>query len=134
MGYFDSLLLGYWGEEHKDPWLVLTDLAPECADACWYGLRAWIEQGFKRSKRGGWQWQHTRMDDPVPMGMQRVFRNQARIANVAAQFLAQSFLDGRRQTERLGMPRCVEYRRLDGIQQMGMTVQTIDDNDAGSGE
>lgn len=57
-------LLGYWGEEHKDPWLVLTDLAPECADACWYGLRAWIEQSFKRSKRGGWQWQHTRMDDP----------------------------------------------------------------------
>jgi hypothetical protein len=58
-------LLGYWGEEHQDPWLVLTDLAPECADACWYGLRAWIEQGFKHSKRGGWQWQHTRMDDPA---------------------------------------------------------------------
>jgi len=61
----DCTLLGYWGEGHKDPWLVLTDLAPECADACWYGLRAWIEQGFKRSKRGGWQWQHTRMDDPA---------------------------------------------------------------------
>ena len=58
-------LLGYWGEAHKDPWLVLTDLAPECADACWYGLRAWIEQGFKHSKRSGWQWQHTRMADPV---------------------------------------------------------------------
>jgi hypothetical protein len=58
-------LLGYWGEEHQDPWLVLTDLAPECADACWYGLRAWIEQGFKYSKRSGWQWQHTRMDDPA---------------------------------------------------------------------
>lgn len=58
-------LLGYWGEAHQDPWLVLTDLAPECADACWYGLRAWIEQGFKHSKRGGWQWQHTRMDDPA---------------------------------------------------------------------
>jgi hypothetical protein len=43
----------------------LTDLAPECADACWYGLRAWIEQGFKHSKRSGWQWQHTRMDDPA---------------------------------------------------------------------
>ena len=61
----DCTLLGYWGEEHKDPWLVLTDLAPECADACWYGLRSWIEQGFKRSKRGGWQWQYTRMDDPA---------------------------------------------------------------------
>lgn len=58
-------LLGYWGEEYQDPWLVLTDLAPECADACWYGLRAWIEQGFKCSKRSGWQWQHTRMNDPA---------------------------------------------------------------------
>ncbi len=60
----DCTLLGYWGEEHQDPWLVLTDLAPECADSCWYGLRAWIEQGFKHTKRSGWQWQHTRMYDP----------------------------------------------------------------------
>jgi len=60
----DCTLLGYWGEGHKDPWLVLTDLPPKAADACWYGLRAWIEQGFKRAKRGGWQWQYTRMDDP----------------------------------------------------------------------
>jgi|GEM_PF-6692700 len=26
---------------------------------------AWCEQGFKRLKRGGWQWQHTRMTDPA---------------------------------------------------------------------
>jgi hypothetical protein len=55
----------YWDETYQDPWLVLTDLAPECADACWYGLRAWIEQGFKRIKSGGWQWQYTRMEDPA---------------------------------------------------------------------
>jgi hypothetical protein len=58
-------LLGQWGEGHQAPWLLLTDLAPDCANACWYGLRAWIEQGFKHSKRSGWQWQHTRMDDPA---------------------------------------------------------------------
>jgi hypothetical protein len=28
------------------------------------GVRAWIEQGFKLTKRGGWQWQRTRMTDP----------------------------------------------------------------------
>jgi hypothetical protein len=56
-------LLGCWSEGHQDPWLILTDLPPECADACWYGLRTWIERGFKYSKRSGWQWQHTRMDD-----------------------------------------------------------------------
>ena len=32
--------------------------------ACWYGLRAWIEAGFKLTKRGGWQWQRTKMEDP----------------------------------------------------------------------
>jgi hypothetical protein len=48
----------------KDVWLILTDLPPEASDAGWYGLRAWIEQGFKVTKRGGWQWQRTRMTDP----------------------------------------------------------------------
>jgi hypothetical protein len=57
-------LLGWWGPGYKEPWLILSDLAPEQGDACWYGLRSWIEQGFKDSKRGGWQWQHTRMEDP----------------------------------------------------------------------
>jgi hypothetical protein len=57
-------LLGYWGEGHADPWLILTDLDPAAADACWYGLRAWIERGFKHTKSGGWQWQYTRMTDP----------------------------------------------------------------------
>lgn len=58
-------LLAFWGEGHKEAWVVLSDLAPESSDACWYGLRAWIEQGFKQSKRGGWQWQNTRMTDPA---------------------------------------------------------------------
>ncbi len=57
-------LLAYWEEGCKEPWLILTDLAPEAADAGWYGLRAWIEQGFKITKRAGWQWQRTRMTDP----------------------------------------------------------------------
>jgi hypothetical protein len=58
-------LLAYWGEGYQDPWLILTDLPPDSAEACWYALRAWIERGFKYSKRSGWQWQHTRMDDPA---------------------------------------------------------------------
>ena len=58
-------LLAYWEAGCKEPWLILTDLPPEAADAGWYGLRAWIEQGFKLTKRGGWQWQRTRMTDPA---------------------------------------------------------------------
>jgi hypothetical protein len=58
-------LLACWEAGYAEPWLVLTDLPPQAADVCWYGLRAWIEQGFKRIKRGGWQWQYTRMEDPA---------------------------------------------------------------------
>jgi DDE family transposase len=56
-------LLARWDEGYADPWLVLTDLPPEEAEVCWYGLRAWIEQGFKRLKSGGWDWQNTHMTD-----------------------------------------------------------------------
>ena len=61
----ECTLLAYWGEGHAEPWLILTDLAPMSGEARWYGLRTWIEQGFKDSQRGGWQWQHTRMTDPA---------------------------------------------------------------------
>jgi Transposase DDE domain len=64
-GRLECTLLAWWGEGHDEPWLVLTDLPPEAGEVCWYGLRAGIEQGFKRIKRGGWQWQYTRMDDPA---------------------------------------------------------------------
>jgi len=57
-------LLARWEAGYADPWLLLTDLAPSAGEACWYGLRAWIEQGFKITKRGGWQWHRTRMTDP----------------------------------------------------------------------
>ena len=61
-------LLGWWGPGYKEPWLMLSDLDPQQGDPFWYGMRSWIEQGFKDSKRGGWQWQHTRMEDPQRAG------------------------------------------------------------------
>lgn len=64
-GQLSCTLLAYWGEDHAEPWLVVTDLPPEATQVCWYGLRAWIEQGFKRIKRAGWQWQYTRMENPA---------------------------------------------------------------------
>ena len=60
----ECTLLACWHPRCKDPWLILTDYAPEEADACWYRLRCWIEQGFKVLKSGGWQWQDTHMTDP----------------------------------------------------------------------
>jgi hypothetical protein len=56
-------LLVQWEEGFKEPWFVLTDLHPNQALPCWYGLRSWIECGFKHIKSAGWQWQYTRMVD-----------------------------------------------------------------------
>jgi len=58
-------LVAWWGEGHEEAWFLLTDLPATGCQATWYGLRAWCEQGFKCLKRGGWQWQHTRMTDPA---------------------------------------------------------------------
>jgi hypothetical protein len=62
--HLDCTLLARWEAPHADPWLILTDLPTDACSACWYGLRIWIERGFKSVKRGGWQWQSTRMTDP----------------------------------------------------------------------
>ena len=58
-------LLACWEPGPADRWLLMTDLPPAASSAAWYGLRAWIEQGFKLTKRGGWQWQRTRMTHPA---------------------------------------------------------------------
>jgi hypothetical protein len=64
-GQLTCTLLAWWGEGHAEPWFILTDLAPQACQVDWYGLRAWCEQGFKCLKRGGWQWQSTRMTNPA---------------------------------------------------------------------
>lgn len=58
-------LLARWEAGDTDPWLVLTDLAPEESDVAWYGVRAWIECSDKDMKRGGWHWEQTKMTDPA---------------------------------------------------------------------
>lgn len=57
-------LLACWEAGHDEAWFVLTDLEADQSEGLWYGMRAWIEHGFKLLKSGGWQWQMTRMTDP----------------------------------------------------------------------
>jgi hypothetical protein len=57
-------LLACWEPGHDEAWFVVTDLDPDRCEGLWYGMRSWIEQGFKLLKRGGWQWQASRMTDP----------------------------------------------------------------------
>ena len=58
-------LLARWDEGYEEVWLIVTDLAPAQATAVWYGMRSWIEGGFKDTKRGGWGWHQTKMVDPA---------------------------------------------------------------------
>lgn len=51
-------------EGYEDTWFVVTDLEEEQSVLAWYAMRFWMEVGFKQFKRGGWQWQHSKMTDP----------------------------------------------------------------------
>lgn len=60
----DCTLLVTCDDHHEHPWLIVTDLLPQQADIFWYAMRAWIECGFKQTKRAGWHWHNTKMTDP----------------------------------------------------------------------
>lgn len=54
-------LLMHWEAGYESAWVILTDLKPEEALISWYGVRTWIEGGFKDFKRGLWGWHHSKM-------------------------------------------------------------------------
>jgi hypothetical protein len=62
-GRLACTLVAWWTEGHTEPWLLLTDLAGDGVQGCWYGLRGWIEQSFKQLKSAGWHCERTRMTD-----------------------------------------------------------------------
>jgi hypothetical protein len=60
----DGTLVVVWEADQDEPWIVLTDLAPDAVGPSWYGLRVWVELGFRALKSFGWQWARTRRTDP----------------------------------------------------------------------
>jgi hypothetical protein len=67
---FACTLLALWEEDHEEPWLLMTDLSParcrsQGMSAACYGLRSWIEQGFRCLKGGAYHYQRTRITDPA---------------------------------------------------------------------
>src|SRR6266699_6985763 len=60
-GRVNGTLLMHWEAGYESAWIILTDLKPEEALVSWYGLRTWIEGGFKDFKRGLWGWHHSKM-------------------------------------------------------------------------
>jgi hypothetical protein len=67
-GRLAATLVAFQGEGYAEPWLIVTDLLPEVARASWYGLRGWIEQGYKRVKGEGWNLPRTRISTCVRLG------------------------------------------------------------------
>lgn len=63
-GRLACTLVAWQTEGHAEPWLLLSDLHVERVQACWYGLRAWIESCFKHLKAVGWDCERTRMTSP----------------------------------------------------------------------
>jgi hypothetical protein len=57
-------LIVVWETGQAAPWVLMTDLAPHAVGIVWYGLRVWVELGFKALKSIGWQWQQTQRSDP----------------------------------------------------------------------
>jgi hypothetical protein len=59
-----------WAARYEHPCLLVTDLAPKHLKQHVYGLRHWIECGFKDLKRGGLHWEQTKT--PCPERMRRL--------------------------------------------------------------
>ena len=59
-----------WGAAYEQPCVLVTDLAPKHLKRHVYGLRSWIEAGFKDLKRGGLHWEQSKT--PCPQRMERL--------------------------------------------------------------
>jgi len=59
-----------WAAGYEQPCLLVTDLAPKHLKRHIYGLRHWIECGFKDLKRGGLHWEQSKT--PCPQRMERL--------------------------------------------------------------
>lgn len=63
-----ATLVVVWEAGQAEPWIVATTLPPQQIGVAWYGMRVWVEQGFRALKSFGWQWERTRRTDPDRVG------------------------------------------------------------------
>lgn len=79
----EATLVVVWGQDQAEPWLLLTDLAPDDVGVGWYGLRTWIELGFRALKSFGWHWERTRRTDPARIARHWLALAVATLLNLA---------------------------------------------------
>jgi Transposase DDE domain len=78
-----ATLLVVWAQDQDEPWLLLTDLAPQQISVSWYGLRVWIELSFRALKSFGWDWQRTRRTEPARVARHWLVLTVATLLSVA---------------------------------------------------
>jgi len=58
----------WWAASAAEPWLLLMDGAACAGRWRQYARRMWIEEAFRDEKSQGFQWQQSRVNDPVRAG------------------------------------------------------------------
>ena len=66
-GWRDLNAVAVWRRGDKDPWLLLTDLAPDWVCCAQYRHRMDEEESFRDDKSSGFDWDHSRVRDPAHM-------------------------------------------------------------------
>lgn len=59
-----ATLCAVWEPGYAEAWFLVSDLTPERLRGRFYGLRYWIEQGFRLVKSFGFDWEHSRITEP----------------------------------------------------------------------
>lgn len=62
---FGCTLVALWEAGYAAPWLLMTDLPPVRCRGGFYGLRSWIEQGFRVMKSGAYHCERLRVGEPA---------------------------------------------------------------------
>jgi hypothetical protein len=66
-GWRDLNLVAVWRRDDKEPWLLVTDLAPTWVRCTQYRHRMDEEESFRDDKASGFDWDHSRVRDPAHM-------------------------------------------------------------------
>lgn len=56
-----------WDNEYDEPCLVVSNVLPKQVKGNPYPLRMWIEAGFRQWKRGGFHWEHSKINQAARM-------------------------------------------------------------------
>jgi hypothetical protein len=56
-----------WDNEYDEPCLVISNMLPRQVKGNPYPLRMWIEAGFRQWKRGGFHWEHAKINQATRM-------------------------------------------------------------------